>query len=176
MFVAAGACWLALKAPLGSGLQQRAEALRVPSQLACLVLFAGLTVCIFAMMSGSVEMLPLLAVPRFLCAALFVVAIGAAMYIRYNERKNQEVKMSLRIFLLQSASAVALVFLLACSMFPVLVMASPDSVGPAITLMSAGASEMSLTCMTVILCIGLPLVLLYHVLIYRTFRGRVEVE
>lgn len=176
MFVAAGACWLALKAPLGSGLQQRAEALRVPSQLACLVLFAGLTVCIFAMMSGSVEMLPLLAVPRFLCAALFVVAMGAAMYIGYNERKNQEVKMSLRIFLLQSASAVALVFLLACSMFPVLVMASPDSVGPAITLMSAGASEMSLTCMTVILCIGLPLVLLYHVLIYRTFRGRVEVE
>ncbi len=176
MFIAAGACWLALKAPLGSGLQQRAEALRVPSQLACLVLFAGLTVCIFAMMSGSVEMLPLLAVPRFLCAALFVVAIGAAMYIGYNERKNQEAKMSLWIFLLQSASAVALVFLLACSMFPVLVMASPDSVGSAITLMSAGASEMSLTCMTVILCIGLPLVLLYHVLIYRTFRGRVEVE
>ena len=61
-------------------------------------------------------------------------------------------------------------------MFPVLVMASPDSVGSAITLMSAGASEMSLACMTVILCIGLPLVLLYHVLIYRTFRGRVEVE
>ncbi len=176
MFIAAGACWLALKAPLGSGLQQRAEALRVPSQLACLVLFAGLTVCIFAMMSGSVEMLPLLAVPRFLCAALFVVAIGAAMYIGYNERKNQEAKMSLWIFLLQSASAVALVFLLACSMFPVLVMASPDSVGSAITLMSAGASEMSLACMTVILCIGLPLVLLYHVLIYRTFRGRVEVE
>ncbi len=176
MFIAAGACWLALKAPLGSELQQRAEKLRVPSQLACLVLFAGLTVCIFAMMSGSVEMLPMLAVPRFICAALFIVAIGAAMYIGYNEQKSQEAKMSLWIFLLQSASAVALVFLLACSMFPVLVMASPGSVGDAITLMSAGASEVSLTCMTVILCIGLPFVLLYHVLIYRTFRGRVEVD
>ena len=48
--------------------------------------------------------------------------------------------------------------------------------GEAITLMSAGASELSLTCMTVILCIGLPLVLIYHVVIYRTFRGRVSKE
>ena len=40
--------------------------------------------------------------------------------------------------------------------------------------MSAGASELSLTCMTIILCIGLPLVLVYHVIVYRTFRGRVE--
>ncbi len=30
--------------------------------------------------------------------------------------------------------------------------------------------------MTVILCIGLPLVLLYHFIIYRTFRGRVKME
>lgn len=28
--------------------------------------------------------------------------------------------------------------------------------------------------MTIILCIGLPLVLVYHVVIYRTFRGRVN--
>ena len=59
-------------------------------------------------------------------------------------------------------------------MFPNLVVASADSIGPNITLMSAGASELSLTCMTVILCIGLPLVLIYHVVIYRTFRGRVD--
>ncbi len=176
MFIAAGACWLALKAPLGSDLQQRAEMLRVPTQLVCLVLFAGLTVCMFTMMDGSLEMLPMLEIPRFICAALFIVTLGAALYIGYNERKSQEVKMSLWIFLLQSASAVALVFLLACSMFPVLVMSSPGSVGEAITLINAGASHASLTSMTVILCIGLPFVLLYHVLIYRTFRGRVEVE
>ena len=28
--------------------------------------------------------------------------------------------------------------------------------------------------MTVIACIGVPLVLVYHVVVYRTFRGRVK--
>jgi cytochrome d ubiquinol oxidase subunit II len=28
--------------------------------------------------------------------------------------------------------------------------------------------------MTIITCIGLPLVLAYHVIIYRTFRGRIS--
>ena len=30
--------------------------------------------------------------------------------------------------------------------------------------------------MTIITCVGLPLVLVYHVIIYRTFRGRVKEE
>ena len=71
---------------------------------------------------------------------------------------------------------IALVALLACSMFPTLVNAVPDSVGPAITLANAASSELSLTWMTIILCVGLPLVLAYHVIIYRTFRGRVKPE
>ena len=71
---------------------------------------------------------------------------------------------------------VALVALLACSMFPVLVNATPDSVGPAITLANAASSELSLFWMTVITAVGLPLVLAYHVIIYRTFRGRVKPE
>lgn len=174
MFIAAGACWLALKAPLGSGLQQRAAKLRLPSQLISFVLFAALTVVMFVMMNDSVEMVPALTIPRFLCALLFVVAIAVAMVLDYNGRKAEEDKNSLWIFLGQSVSAVALVFLLACSMFPVLVMATPDSVGEALTLMNAGATDASLGYMTVILCIGLPFVLLYHVLIYRTFRGRVQ--
>ncbi len=71
-------------------------------------------------------------------------------------------------------SAFCLVGLLAASMFPNLVVASADSVGPSITLMSAASSELSLMWMTIITCVGLPLVLVYHVIIYRTFRGRVK--
>ena len=41
--------------------------------------------------------------------------------------------------------------------------------------MNASASELSLLYMIVIVCIGLPLVLIYHVIVYRTFRGRVSV-
>ncbi len=176
MCIAAGACWLALKAPLGSGLQQRAAKLRLPSQLIALVLFITLTVVLFAMMGGTEEMVAELEVPRFLLAALFVVALGAAMFLAYNGRTSEEGRNSLWVFLGQSVSAVSLVFLLACSMFPVLVMASPESTGAALTLMNAGATDASLGYMTVILCIGLPFVLLYHVLIYRTFRGRVALD
>ncbi|MEE0704944.1 MAG: cytochrome d ubiquinol oxidase subunit II, partial [Adlercreutzia sp.] len=82
----------------------------------------------------------------------------------------------LKAFLAQSAAMIALVALLACSMFPTLVNATADSVGPAITIFNAASSELSLTCMTIITCIGLPLVLAYHVIIYRTFRGRVKPE
>ena len=174
MFVSAGACWLALKAPLGSGLQQRAAKLRLPAQMVSFILFIVLTVVMFALLGGTAEMAPELEPARFLCAILFVIAAAGAMILGYNERSSEEAKNSLWIFIAQSVSAVALVFLLACSMFPVLVMASPESVGAPLTLMSAGATDASLGYMTVILCIGLPLVLLYHVLIYRTFRGRVE--
>ena len=71
---------------------------------------------------------------------------------------------------------ISLVMLLACSMFPVLVTASADSIGPSIEIMNSASSELSLLCMSIILCIGLPLVLVYHVIIYRTFRGRVNPE
>ena len=172
MFIAAGACWLALKVPLDSGLYGRVAKLRMPLQVVALVLFVVLTICLFAMMGGDAAMEPALMVARYLFAVLCVAALIYAIVCTYSKGSSAP----LRAFLSQSVSAASLVFLLACSMFPVLVMASPDSIGAPITLMSAGASELSLFCMTVILCIGLPLVLVYHIIIYRTFRGRVEVS
>ncbi len=176
MCIAAGASWLALKAPLGSGLQKRAEALRLPSQMVSFLFFICLTVVLFAMMGGTEEMMPNLEPVRFIFAALFVVALGAGMYLDYNGRKKDAGKNSLIVFICQCVAAVSLVFLLACSMFPVLVMSSAGSVGDPVTIWTAGASGYSLMCMTIILCIGLPLVLIYHVLIYRTFRGRVQLD
>lgn len=166
LFVAAGASWIALKAPEGSELQQRAARLRMPLQVAALVLFVVMTV--FALTGTGPAMAPELGAARVLFAVLFVAAIVVA--IAWGKKSD------LVTFLAQSVSAFSITALLACSMFPNLVVASEGSVGEAITLMSAGASELSLTCMTVILCIGLPLVLIYHVVIYRTFRGRVSKE
>lgn len=167
MFMAAGASWLALKAPEGSELRARAAKLRMPLQVAALVLFV--VVSVFALAGGvAPEMAPELGILRVLFAVLVVVALVAAFMAGK--------KSDLVAFLAQSVGALSLVGLLACSMFPNLVVASAGSVGEAITLMSAGASDLSLTYMTVILCIGLPLVLIYHVIIYRTFRGRVRVE
>lgn len=166
LFVAAGASWIALKAPEGSELQQRAARLRMPLQVAALVLFVVVTV--FALTGTGPAMAPELGAARVLFAVLFVAAI--VVTIAWGKKSD------LVTFLAQSVSAFSITALLACSMFPNLVVASEGSVGEAITLMSAGASELSLMCMTVILCIGLPLVLIYHVVIYRTFRGRVSKE
>ncbi len=133
-----------------------------------LALFA--VVSVFALALVGTEMDPALAPARWLCAALVVAALGASIVFGRSPSGD------LRAFLAQSAAMVALVALLACSMFPVLVNATPDSVGPAITLANAASSELSLFWMTVITAVGLPLVLAYHVIIYRTFRGRVKPE
>lgn len=170
MFIAAGACWLALKAPVNSGLYERARKMRMPFQLASLVIFALCTIWIFAFMGGTSGMPEGLAILRWLVVILFVVCIAMSLFVGTSKDPDK----CIWVFIYQSIAAVAIVFLVAFSMFPVLVMASPDSIGAPITLLSAGASELSLFCMTVILCIGLPLVLVYHVIIYRTFRGRVS--
>lgn len=166
MFLAAGACWAALKAPLPSYLQARAARLRLPLQVIALVLFA--VVSVYALVLVGPEMDPNLGILRWLFVALVVVGLLASLVVGKTSGDD------LKAFLAQSASMIALVALLACSMFPVLVNATADSVGPAITLANAASSELSLAWMTIILCIGLPLVLVYHVVIYRTFRGRVN--
>ncbi|MEY8314828.1 cytochrome d ubiquinol oxidase subunit II [Adlercreutzia muris] len=168
MFLAAGAAWAALKAPLPSELRERAVRLRLPLQVIALALFA--VVSVFALALVGTEMDPALAPARWLCAALVVAALGASIVFGRSPSGD------LRAFLAQSGAMVVLVALLACSMFPVLVNATPDSVGPAITLANAASSELSLFWMTVITAVGLPLVLTYHVIIYRTFRGRVKPE
>lgn len=168
MFITAGACWISLKAPHGSEIEARALKLRMPLQIIAVCLFVIATIWMFVMMGGTAEMTPELAVVRYLFAALFIVAILISIFVG-RMRENG----SLLAFICQSISACALVFLVAFSMFPVLVMASPDSIGGPVTIMSAGSSELSLFCMTIILCIGLPLVLLYHFILYYTFRGRI---
>lgn len=172
MFIAAGACWLSLKAPLDSELRSRAMAVRQPAQLIALGFFVLASVYMFANMpdtAGGVtaELMPI----RYAVAALFLACLLAAIFVE----RSAGAKSDLIAFIMQSAAAAAIVFLVAFSMFPELVSASLNSVGGPVTLTSAGASELSLFCMTVILCIGLPLVLVYHVIIYRTFRGRVDV-
>lgn len=166
MFLAAGASWIALKAPKPSALQERAAKLRLPLQVAALVLFAVVTVYVFMVVKP--DMAAALGAVRVLFAVAFVVAVGASVF--FGLKKGCD----LGAFIAQSAAAVCLVALLATSMFPNLVVASAASAGPAITLMSAAAGETTLLWMTIFTVIGLPFVLVYHVIIYRTFRGRVK--
>ena len=166
MFMAAGAAWIALKAPEDSALRVRASSMRRILQIVALVLFVAVSV--YGHFGIAPEMDPSLTVVRFACAILFVVAMVLALVWNGNPDRD------LHVFVLQSLAAVFLVFLLATSMFPNLVVASAGSVGPSITVATAASSDLALAWMTGIACIGVPIVLFYHVLVYRTFRGRLK--
>ncbi len=168
MMMAAGANWIALKAPKPSALQARCAKLGMPLQIVALVLFVAATACVFLYIHPTMD--PALNALRWIFAALVVGGLVVSMFF---SKVNDN---DLFAFVSHSVASFSMVALGACSMFPNLVVASSDSVGPNITLMSAGASDLTLFCMTVILCIGLPLVLVYHVIIYRTFRGRLTQE
>ena len=60
----------------------------------------------------------------------------------------------------------------ACGLFPNIIPATQAELS--ITIANAASSDVALGAMTVIACIGVPLVLVYHVLAYRAFRGRLE--
>lgn len=166
MFLTAGACWVALKAEIGSELHARAAKMRLPLGVVVLILFV--LVSVYGHFIVAPDMEPSLNILRWAFAILFVVAVVVAIAFG---RKESGDKIA---FLAQCAAAIMLVGLLATSMFPNLVVASPDSMGASITLMNGSATDLSLMWMTGITCVGLPLVLIYHVVIYRTFRGRIS--
>ena len=161
-----GASWLALKIPENEALYQRAAGLRRPLIIAALVIFIVLS----CMVAGRVlEMDPTLSIVRYVVAVLFCVCLVVAAFFASKGQGNE-----LATLLCTSAALAMTVVLLACSMFPNLVVASANSAGPTLTLMNACATDTSLFYMTIIACIGVPLVLIYQVIIYRTFRGKIR--
>lgn len=168
MFCCAGASWIALKSPETSQLRDRATKMRALLQLIALLLFVF--VSIYGHFIIRPVMVPALTAVRWICVAVFVVSMVLALLWGRDERRD------LHVFVAQSVAAVGLTFLLATSMFPNLVVASADSVGPAITVATAASSDLALTWMTGIACIGVPLVLAYHVFVYYKFRGRLSEE
>ena len=161
-----GAGWLALKVPDAEPLHDRAAGLRRPLIIAALLVFVVLT---FMVAGRVLEMDPTLSIVRYAVAALFCVCMVAAALLAGKGADGE-----LAAFLCTSAALALAVVLLACSMFPNLVVASANSVGPTLTLMNACATDTSLFYMTVIACIGVPLVLVYQVVIYRIFRGKIR--
>lgn len=161
-----GATWIALKAPKPSDLQNRAARLRRPLAAVSVVLFAVLSVYTFVGIKPAMD--PTLDGLRWIAAALFAVALIFVLV-----KGSADSESDLTVFIASSASAVFLIVLFAASMFPNLVIAT---VGANITIATAASSDLALAWMTGITAVGLPLVLIYHVLIYRTFRGRITAE
>ncbi len=165
VFITQGATWIALKAEKPSDLQARAAKLRRPLACVTLVLFA--LVSVYALVGIAPAFDPALEALRWV-ACVGVLAALIALFAGSKSDSND-----LMPFLASSASALLLVVLFAASMFPTLVVATT---GTSITIANAASSDLALAWMTGITCIGLPLVLIYHVLVYRTFRGRISEE
>lgn len=165
VFITQGAAWLALKAEKPSALQARAAKLRRP--LACITLVLFAIVSVYALTGIAPTFDPALGALRGVACVGVVAALGALFFGSRKEGND------LMPFLASSASALLLVALFAASMFPTLVVATT---GTSITIANAASSDLALAWMTGITCIGLPLVLVYHVVIYRTFHGRISAE
>jgi cytochrome d ubiquinol oxidase subunit II len=79
----------------------------------------------------------------------------------------------LQAFLSSCLVIVALVALLGVALYPNLVASSPNP-GNTLTIFNAASSQKTLGIMLLIAGIGMPMVIAYTVIVYRTFRGKVE--
>ncbi len=163
-FINQGLSWTAVKVQPGA-LYDRAVSMRRIAQIAVLVLFVLASILFLAQtatLTGGI-----LSVLRIVFAIVIVLAVVVAFFFASKDADFAS-------FIASSVICVGLVGLTAASLYP-LIVPCPD-LGLSISIMSAASSELALTCMTVITAIGLPLVLIYHVLVYRTFRGKVKDE
>ena len=74
-----------------------------------------------------------------------------------------------------SATIAALVFLFGVALYPNLVVSSPNPEN-SVTLFNAASSPKTLGIMLVIATLGMPFVLVYTFIIYRTYWGKVELD
>lgn len=161
-----GASWLAVKTPVSDPIYDKAARIRFVGLLLTLVLFAFATLCYFSIapqdFGGTID--DILSVVFGLVAAVgIVVALALG-------RKKADMPAHIAL----SVACACFIGCTACGLFPLIIPASDLALS--ITIAGAAASEYALTCMTIITCIGLPLVLLYHVVVYRTFRGKISDE
>jgi cytochrome bd ubiquinol oxidase subunit II len=79
----------------------------------------------------------------------------------------------LQAFISSSFTIIALVTLFGMALWPNLVTASNDA-AHSLTIYNSASSQKTLGIMFVIALIGMPFVFIYTIVVYRTFRGRVE--
>jgi len=169
MFMLQGASWIAVKAE--GDLYKRSVALR--STLAWV--FAALVVvgtAVTAIFASSAFAKVVSAPVGWVFVALLLVSIVWG-------RMASNIGKDLPAWYAASLSAVSLTGIWASAIFPNLVPSLGDATGAAtnaLTITNASSSQLTLTTMLIIAIIGLPLVLFYMYLIYKTFAGKLSTE
>jgi len=157
-----GASWLALKTT--GDMRERSVKLRRPLLVAFAVIFAGGAAATaffvpdaFARATGSP-----------LGWTFIVVVIAGAVLAWVSGQRGAD----RQAFYGSSLAVAGMVGVWAASIFPALV----PSLGPgeALSVANSSSSDLTLTTMLIIAAIGVPLVLFYFFLIYKTYAGRIE--
>ncbi|HXY70463.1 MAG TPA: cytochrome d ubiquinol oxidase subunit II [Gemmatimonadales bacterium] len=161
MFVLHGATYLGLKTE--GPLQARMRGWASAAWVAFIALYAVSTVASWAVAPYLFEHFaanPLTWVFFALLLAACVTGPAAVHASRFG-----------RAFLASAAATVSVIALAAEGLFPRLVPARPD-LAASLTIYNAASTPRTLETMLVIALVGMPLVVLYTVLIYRAFRGK----
>lgn len=161
-----GACWLSAKIEAGTEMQLRCKKARTIMQVVVLVLVCLVSIVYFFVVKANYA-----EGPAFAIAVLAAIVMLAGIIVGFLTNVRG---MDWASFFANSAVCVALVVLFATAMFPNFIVCNVDP-ALSITVGTAASSDLTLTIMTVITCICVPLVLVYNILVYRAFRGRVEV-
>ncbi|MGI6216302.1 MAG: cytochrome d ubiquinol oxidase subunit II [Coriobacteriales bacterium] len=162
--ISQGLSWVAVKTNEGE-LHSRAVSHRGKMQVVTIVVFLLTTLVYFMFANPGMD--PSGMPVRVISVVVLVVAF--VLQLLWG-RKGAE--FDTRTFLASSLVCIGLVMLTASSLFPTIVPATDPSLS--ITIANAASSETALTAMTVIACIGVPLVLIYHFIVYRTFAGKID--
>jgi len=161
-----GASWIALKAPEGSELRARAIALRPKAALVSLILFVVATALYFLVVrpQASYE------IGSMALAGLFAAVAAICLVIAFVRGAKDAPKNDLVVFILVSLAAAGIVVVWGATTFPYLVPATVQSLS--LSIANSAATDATLLPMTIIACIGVPIMLVYHVIAYRVFRNR----
>jgi cytochrome bd ubiquinol oxidase subunit II len=169
MFLLQGASWIAVKAE--GDLHDRAVALR--STLGWV--FAGVAVLatvVAALFAPNAFKAGISSPVGWLFLALLIVSIAWG-------RMAMNSGSDLPAWYAASLSAVSFTGLWAATIFPNMVPSIGDKTGAAtesLTVYNASSSQLTLTVMLIIAVIGVPIVLGYTFLLYKTFAGKVSAE
>ncbi len=161
-FILQGCSWAAVKTT--GALHERAEKMRKNAQIAVLVLFVVASILFLGF--ENVPMSSDTSALRILFAA--VVVLGVLLGFVFDGRKERG---DLSTFISSSVICLGLTGLTFASLFPNIVNGKPFS--SSLTIVGSAASENALFAMTVITLIGLTLTIIYQVIIYRTFAGKI---
>lgn len=162
-----GAAWTAVKT-LPGDLHNRAVSLRSTLQIAVIVLFILASALYFVLVAPQSQSSTPFAVQAVFAVVVLVGWVGSFLFGKKGDQGD------LPTFIAGAVVCLGLVGLTAAGLFPNIVPATDPTLS--ISIAGAASSEYSLTAMTIITCIGLPLVLAYHVIVYRTFAGKITDE